>query len=292
MDLVPLVNDLVYDVGLHKGEDSAFYLAKGYRVVAFEANADLIAMCKQRFSSEIAAGRLTIVEGAIAAPGGRAVRFYKHPLTVWGTTSEQLVARNRVVAESEMVYVDRVDFDGKLRETGMPSFMKIDVEGADMLCLEALLEFERRPTSLSIESTQTEWAALEEEFSLLEQLGYDRFAVVQQATIPGRKIKTRTVDGHPLTFRFEEDASGPFGSDLEGWMDRRSAIASYKRIFLAYRLVGAESLLRKTKLGRALPGPAARYLGLPLPGWFDTHAARSSMCAPPTFVDGRHAPLG
>ena len=64
---VPLVNDLVYDVGLHKGEDSAFYLAKGYRVVAFEANPDLTSMCRARFSSEILAERLTIVEGAITA---------------------------------------------------------------------------------------------------------------------------------------------------------------------------------------------------------------------------------
>jgi len=45
-DRVALVEDLVYDVGLHKGEDSAYYLAKGYCVVAFEANPDLVAECK------------------------------------------------------------------------------------------------------------------------------------------------------------------------------------------------------------------------------------------------------
>jgi hypothetical protein len=30
--------DLVYDVGFHQGEDTAFYLKKGFRVVAFEAH--------------------------------------------------------------------------------------------------------------------------------------------------------------------------------------------------------------------------------------------------------------
>jgi hypothetical protein len=29
--------DLIYDIGLHKGEDSEFYLKKGFRVVAIEA---------------------------------------------------------------------------------------------------------------------------------------------------------------------------------------------------------------------------------------------------------------
>jgi hypothetical protein len=30
--------DLIYDVGLHLGEDSEFYLKKGFNVVAVEAN--------------------------------------------------------------------------------------------------------------------------------------------------------------------------------------------------------------------------------------------------------------
>ncbi len=41
-DGVELVEDLVDHVGAHKGEDTAFYLAKGYRVVALEANGELI----------------------------------------------------------------------------------------------------------------------------------------------------------------------------------------------------------------------------------------------------------
>ena len=30
--------DLIYDVGFHHGEDTAYYLKKGFRVVAFEAH--------------------------------------------------------------------------------------------------------------------------------------------------------------------------------------------------------------------------------------------------------------
>jgi FkbM family methyltransferase len=282
---VPFVDDLIYDVGLHKGEDAAFYLAKGYRVVAFEANLDLISTCKQRFSSEIAAGRLTIVEGAITASSAPTVRFYKHPISTWGTTTEEVATRNLIMGKSEPVDVPAVNFAAVLRDTGMPSFMKIDIEGSDRVCLETLLGFERRPQSLSVESHKTDWARLEGEFSLLEQLGYDRFAVVQQGTIPGREILTRTLDGSQLRFRFEEDASGAFGSDVGPWMDRSAAIARYRRVFLAYRLIGADSFLRKTRLGRALHGAAVRHLGRPVPGWFDTHAARSTDLSAPTFVN-------
>ena len=35
--------DLVFDLGFHRGEDSGYYLAMGRRVVAVEANAELVA---------------------------------------------------------------------------------------------------------------------------------------------------------------------------------------------------------------------------------------------------------
>ena len=41
--------NLIFDVGLHKGEDTDFYLKKGFSVVAFEADPDLVAACQERF---------------------------------------------------------------------------------------------------------------------------------------------------------------------------------------------------------------------------------------------------
>jgi FkbM family methyltransferase len=279
---VPLVHDLVYDVGLHKGEDSAFYLAKGYRVVAFEANPDLVRYCTGRFSAEIEAGRLEIIEGAITDSSQATVRFYIHPVSVWGTTSEELVARNLVIAESRPIEVPTVRFADVLRHTGIPSFMKVDIEGAETICLEALAQFDERPLSVSIESDQSDWGRLLHEFALLERLGYDRFAVIQQAGIAGRTVTTSTLDGSSLTFSFEQDASGAFGSDVGPWVDRAAALAKYKRIFLSYKLFGAGTIFRKFRLGRNLPDIAARYLGMP--GWVDTHAAESARRLPPTFL--------
>jgi FkbM family methyltransferase len=97
--------DMVFDLGLHQGEDTAFYLAKGFRVVAFEADPELIAQCKEKFASEIAADRLHIVEGAIVdSPAeGDTITFYKNPeVTVWGTVDPTWRDRNaRAGWESE-----------------------------------------------------------------------------------------------------------------------------------------------------------------------------------------------
>jgi hypothetical protein len=48
---------------MHRGEDTAYYLAKGFRVVAFEAHPEHAAHNQARFASDIAS--LRIVEGAI-----------------------------------------------------------------------------------------------------------------------------------------------------------------------------------------------------------------------------------
>jgi hypothetical protein len=56
------VRDLIYDVGMHSGEDTEFYLKKGFRVIAFEANSDLAASARSKFHDYIAKDKLVIVQ--------------------------------------------------------------------------------------------------------------------------------------------------------------------------------------------------------------------------------------
>jgi hypothetical protein len=55
------LNDLVYDVGMNNGDDTAYYLSLGFRTVAIEANPELVKYAKARFAREIASGRLIIL---------------------------------------------------------------------------------------------------------------------------------------------------------------------------------------------------------------------------------------
>jgi hypothetical protein len=55
--------NLIYDIDMHKVEDTEFYLNKGYSVIGFEANPQLIEHCKIHFQDAIKTGRLHIVEG-------------------------------------------------------------------------------------------------------------------------------------------------------------------------------------------------------------------------------------
>jgi FkbM family methyltransferase len=271
-----LQRDLVFDIGLHLGEDSAYYLRKGYRVVAFEANSDLVERAKQRFREPIEEGRFSIVSGAIANTDEPTITFYTHRTrSEWGTIEPDWAERNANIGVSIPVEVPVVNFQDVLQTYGMPWFMKIDIEGADILCLKVLRDYTVRPAFVSIESEKVDWPTLLEEFALLDELGFDRFAAVQQQGITGREIQSHTLSGEPFTYRFEDFSSGPFGDDISSWRSRDEVLAQYKKIYREYRIVGDRSLLRRTFVGRKALGVLSRITQLPLPGWYDTHAARS-----------------
>ena len=62
---------LVYDVGMHRGEDTEFYLRRGFDVIGIEANPQLVEMLREKFRSEIRTGRVTIIGKAIATNWAR-----------------------------------------------------------------------------------------------------------------------------------------------------------------------------------------------------------------------------
>lgn len=269
------VDDLIFDVGLHKGEDTDFYLAKGYRVVSFEANPDLAQACRDRFRHAIAAGRLTIVEGAIAPESaGDELTFYVSSKSVWGTTDAEWVARNELAGVStRQITARRVDISETFRRFGVPHYLKIDIEGADRHVLEVLGTFPARPPFISIESEKADFDALIEELTILRDLGYRRFKAVQQEFIPGSRLTTSTLKGEPLNFTFPDDASGPFGDDLAGpWLDFDGVVADYEKIFRRYRMFGDASAINRIPGAARLLWYTGKALGRGLPGWYDTHA--------------------
>src|SRR5258708_3782157 len=98
--------DLIFDVGLHRGEDTNFCLQKGFRVVAMEADPEHAAFCRTRFRAAIEHGKLTIIEGAIVdfdstkETKGK-VAFYKNEgNSVWGTVCTDWAERNRGLGTS------------------------------------------------------------------------------------------------------------------------------------------------------------------------------------------------
>ena len=282
--LIAKHRDLIYDVGMHKGEDTDYYLKKGFRVVGFEAVPDLIKHCKDKFSEAIKNSKLILVEGAIVDPdlegmAGQTVKFYKNlDDSVWGTANVDWVRRNKILGtHHEVIEVNTVDFKKCLNQYGIPRYLKIDIEGSDTVCLKALLDFEQKPDYVSIESEKVAFGKLLEEMDLLERLGYAQFKAVQQQDISSQIEPDPSSEGVRVGHKFPGSSSGLFGEDLRGpWRKKEEIIKEYKEIFRLYDLFGDYGKWNRFAGGRLLKNILINILHRPVPGWYDTHAKHST----------------
>jgi FkbM family methyltransferase len=287
----PKHHDLIYDIGMHKGEDTDFYLRKGFRVVAFEANPDLVRCCRARFKSFIEGRQLIIVEGAILdpkalAPGQKTVQFFvSKSNSVWGTVCLDWANRNERMGDSSTtVEVEVTDLTAVLKTHGIPHYMKIDIEGCDMACVNALTRFRERPDYISVETEKTSFQNIQRQIDALVELGYDGFRAVEQSKIHcSQSPPCPPTEGSYVAHQFEQGSSGLFGSELgEQWKSQDCILRHYRTVSLAYRLLGDDGIMThwKSSAGRLLRLLTRNALKLAtrevVPGWHDTHARHAS----------------
>lgn len=231
---------LIADIGMSEGNDTAFYLAKGFVVVGVEADGAIQEHLARRFAAEIAAGRLHLLHRAAAARGGERMRFF-HDESQQGQSSLNRAGRTRVT-EFEVVSIDWPELCGV---AGVPYYLKLDIEGGETAFLSAIPNGGEVPPYVSAE-VQT-FAPIEQ----FRRLGYTRFRLINQNLVPRFTLPDPPREGS-LAPKPEHHWSGPFGRELPGprWFSFQEIKAIYDTM---HRLWQFETLLS---------------------GWLDCHAAR------------------
>jgi FkbM family methyltransferase len=166
--------NVVFDVGMFDGADTSYYLEKNFRVVAVEANPLLAALAEERMQEYRRSGQLHIVNGAIGE-NGQAVE-----LNVCG---EDLGSSSIYASQVNGRFpigkytVPGVKLECLFQEHGIPFYLKIDIEGADGICVRALVK-EARPKYLSFEIG----ADFEELIEHISAIGYTEFKIINQCS--------------------------------------------------------------------------------------------------------------
>src|SRR5712691_10350418 len=166
-----MIPDLIYDIGMHDGGDTAFYLSKGFHVVAVEANPVLVERARRQFAVDIEGGRLTILNVAVAPQAGPIEFWVNDKNEGWSSLERRAVSRQGTSCHPMMV--EGRPFRDILAEYGVPYYLKIDIELADHYCLDDL-QPDDRPHYVSIE------AVILEHLCRLHCLGYNAFKVIDQ----------------------------------------------------------------------------------------------------------------
>lgn len=239
--------DLVYDIGCNNGADTAFYLAKGFDVVAVDADPALCADLARREAAAIAAGRLRVVNVGVSDKDGE-LDFFQNAFSEWSSFEAQ--SKATTANSHRVIRVPVVPLSRLIAEHGAPYYLKIDIEGFELRAISTLSPASPLPRFLSFE-VNLGWQDI---LAHARRLGYRRFKIVRQGQdhLPPPPNPAR--EGTYVPIAFTNAHSGCFGHDLLGrWLTQDEIVAAVQA-----DLAAAET--RKTRGEK--------------PGWFDIHARR------------------
>jgi FkbM family methyltransferase len=203
--------NLIFDIGVNEGEDSEFYLAKGFSVVGVEANPVLAGRVAEKLAGPIAEGRYRLINKGIWSERCEMPFYINLDNSHWSSFDRGYGTRED--SRYEVVTVECLTIADLLREHGVPYFLKIDVEGADRIILQDLRKLDDRPDFVSVEEYGVE-ALLD-----LHALGYTSFKLVPQNHKSDHIPPNPPLEGVHVDRQFGGRDSGLFGLELPGeWL--------------------------------------------------------------------------
>lgn len=166
---------LVFDIGAHVGDRTACFRRLGARVIALEPQPDCAALLRAEFSGDPQA---QIIEAAIGAQKGSA-RLHRNEAnpTVSTLSTDFIAAARDADGWRDQSWTSEIDvpvltLDGLIATHGVPSFIKIDIEGFEH---EALKGLTQAVPALSFEFTTIQRDVARACITRLGELGYESF---------------------------------------------------------------------------------------------------------------------
>ncbi len=207
----PVQHDLIYDLGMHIGQDTDFYLKKGFRVIAVEASPVLARQGARKFAQAIDDGRLIILNLGVSDRRGCFPFYINTVLDHWSSFVKAIAAREHPVEEVE---INAVLVQDLFAVYGVPYYLKVDIEGSDRHVISQLPGLDNLPTYVSFEN------AAPDVFDMIVRAGYQVFKFVNQSDVGNVALPSPSSEGRTIDYKFEYGASGPFGADLgPDWLD-------------------------------------------------------------------------
>lgn len=271
---------LIYDIGCNNGDDTEFYLRKGFKVVALDADRSMCELVSERFASEIQKGLLKVVFGAVSETPGDVIFYVNDAGTGINTSDPYFVENNEknLRGTYRKVVVPAVDVKNLFEEHGTPYYMKIDVEGSDIVPLKSIENCGEVPLYTSLEVAVHDLALGLEQINLLKKLGYNKFLFVNQGVKSLVRAPQPPREGAYAPFDPDGHNTGLFGKELDGnWGDFDWAIRRFRQINALHLLFRDNPWFSKNRMfgGTLLSKIYNRYrrhvLNDPV-AWFDIHA--------------------
>ncbi len=204
----------VIDLGMSEGNDTAFYLAKGFKVIGVEADRGMFATLQKRFEGEIAAGTLTLFNRAASDTCDEEVSFFVHSQHQ-GVSGLQINKDLDPRGYDPSYLVKTINWQ-RLAALGAAHYVKLDIEDNETKFLTGMAATGRLPEFISVECHALQ------PVEMLSAMGYRRFRLIDQNAPTGFVLPAVQREGRHVDSPNFAHASGPFGLDVfeaGGWLD-------------------------------------------------------------------------
>lgn len=262
-------SNLIYDLGMHHGKDTEFYLKKGFRVIAVEANPKLVDQVSERLSPYVKDGSLVILNNAVSDEEGSIDFFINLDKDDWSSTEQDAAVRDG--ANFEKITIQCKSYRKIVDEFGTPYYLKIDIEGGDSAILNHLRELGDKPEYVSFEISLKSIASGVKDLIKLQETGYRQFKIRNQGCNRHLKSPKPPLEGKYVKQKFNGLTSGLFGREIPGkWLELDQTIKSYIRIVNEQSKHGMHGTLYHTRYSE-LYREFKKKIKRPV-AWYDIHA--------------------
>jgi FkbM family methyltransferase len=217
-----MASNLVFDIGMSEGDDTDFYLKKGFRVVGLEANPEMYMHLQARFAEEIAAERLQVLNRAASERSSEQANFM-----ISGNQGHSHLAQYPRPDDNtaRSVTVETINWPELAQIWGVPHYCKIDVEGGEGPFLRSMSGC-KLPEYISAECHGFE------PLELLFQIGYRQFRILHQMAHNKFQAPNPPLEGKLAEGYIFKHSSGYFGRELHGnrWLNFREIVSIYNAI--------------------------------------------------------------
>jgi FkbM family methyltransferase len=198
------------DVGANVGDTIPYYLGRGFRVIAIEANPDLAQTIERKFAAAIRDKLVVVMNTCVVAHEGPVAELNIH------TTNNQLSTAVPVGGPGAREYT-RVQVPAlRMKELARynPLAVKIDVEHLDSAILKDMFDASFMPPYLSVEAHNPDVLCR------LVAADYAEFKIVEGRYVAS-PLYAQVIDrnGKAEKYQFEAHDAGPIGEDVPGpWL--------------------------------------------------------------------------
>lgn len=197
---------------MSEGDDSAFYLAKGFNVIGVEADTKVVESVSARFATEILEGRLTVFNRAASSSSEQTLTFYRNERE----QGHSSLSPDHSVGDKTVFHVKTINWSSlMLMAAEAPYYVKVDIEGAEEPFLASMIGANELPEFMSVECHTFR------PIEMLYRIGFRKFKLVNQTSFYRFALPNPALEGTLVEQPQWRHSSGPFGRELPPgpWLD-------------------------------------------------------------------------